>query len=155
LLGASVHDLRSPEWRLLQSEASRVVDSVDEHGLDHLTDDDKVYFLVWIADGEVNNGGMHAVCYNSTGNFLHLFPNAFLAIGAPKKAELFVRLSGAFGPGGRPRDQPTRYQVHCELPEEAVLSIDALDDEYYAIGEDLRELLYRWCCKGGTSGADA
>ena len=132
------------ERQVVENTADRIVDREAEVGLDPLPEEERVFFLVWIADGEVGNGGMHAVCYNSTGDYLRSFPAAFRAIGAARKAELFEALIRIFGFHGPSSDHETRVRQHERLSEDAVEQIDALDDAYFSANEPIYPLLARW-----------
>ena len=136
------YDLASPEWRLLQATANDVVERALSLGLHALSLDEQTFFLVWVADGEVGNGGMHAVCYNSTGDYLRKMPGAFVAIGALEKAKLFERLFSYFGPNGPSENHETRLKQHEALSVRAIADIDALDNLYFSNAEDLHTPLY-------------
>jgi hypothetical protein len=135
------YDLASPEWQLLQETANTLVSRALKHGLSTLTPDEQTYYLVWIADGEVGNGGMHAVCCNSTGNYLRGMPHAFNTLGAPQKAALFIRLIDVFGAEPPSETHETRLTQHDALPEGAVAEINSLDEAYSA-AEDVTPALY-------------
>lgn len=136
-----VFALDSPEWSLLQATADRLIDRETRLGLGSLTADERTFFLVWIAESEVANGGMHAVCYNSTGNYIRLFPVAFRAIGAPTKAAAFERLAEVFGAAGPAIDHETRAEQHESLSEAKATSIGRLD-RTYDTAERIDEALY-------------
>lgn len=148
------YDLASPEWQLMQQTATALVTRAVANGVDSLTPDERTFFLVWIAEGEVGNGGMHAVCYNSTGNQLHELPSAFAAIGAPKKAALFKRLIAAFGRQPPSADHDVRLKQHEALPERSGIEISSLDDAFYS-SEDVNEKLYTLACKIRSGQRDA
>jgi hypothetical protein len=137
------YDLASPEWRLLQGTANDVVERAYSIGLGALTAEEQAFFLVWIADGEVGNGGMHAICYNSSGDYLQKMPGAFVAVGAPEKAKLFERLLAAFGTSGPSQKHEIRLEEHAALSKQAVADIDALDDMYYSSTEDIHTSLLK------------
>ncbi len=148
------YDLASPEWQLMQETANRVVSRALSTGIASLAPDERSYYLVWIAEGEVGNGGMHAVCYNSTGNHLLKMPHAFVALSAPKKAALFSRLISAFGSEAPSEVHEIRLRQHEALPERAVVEIDALDDAFFA-AESVDEQLYLLAKRIRTSKVDA
>jgi hypothetical protein len=52
----------------------RVLDSVGEHGLDYLSEDERVCFLVSIADGEVNNRGIACGVFQLDRRFFAVSP---------------------------------------------------------------------------------
>jgi hypothetical protein len=148
------YDLVSPEWQLMQKTADSLVKRALSTGIASLTPDEQTYYVVWIAEGEVGNGGMHAVCYNSTGDHLREMPNAFVALGAPKKAALFKRLMTAFGTEPPSEDHKIRLRQHAALPEGAVFEIDSLNKEYFA-SEYVDEQLYLLAEKIRSSRVDA
>jgi hypothetical protein len=137
-------ELESSEWRSLQATATKLVEKESRDGLSSLSELEKTFFLVWVADGEVGNGGMHAVCYNSTGDYLMHLPSAFRAIGAPVKAAAFDSLINAFGIEPPSPDHDIRLEQHSNLSARAEAAIDALDAVYYAAGEDVTDLLYSY-----------
>jgi hypothetical protein len=131
---------------VLQATANRIIDQEAAGGLGSLPGEEQVFFLVWIADGEVGNGGMHAVCYNSTGNYLSRLPEAFRTIGAPRKAEAFERLIKAFGPGGPSPEHATRLEQHGALSDNVAAEIDRLDQLYFeSKPKDVTAHLFNWC----------
>ena len=148
------YDLASPEWQLMQTTANALVNRALASGVASLTPDERTFFLVWIAEGEVGNGGMHAVCYNSTGDHLQDLPNAFVAIGAPKKAALFKRLIASFGPEPPSSDHEVRVRQHEALPECSVVEINSLDDAFYS-SEDVDEKVYSLAYRIRSSQGDA
>jgi hypothetical protein len=148
------YDLASPEWQLLQHTAATIVTRALSSGIASLTPDERTFYLVWIAEGEVGNGGMHAVCYNSTGDYLPDLPNAFAAIGAPKKAALFRRLIASFGHHPPSTKHEVRLKQHEALPESSVVEIDSLDEAFYS-SEDVNEQLYSLAYKLRSSQGDA
>lgn len=135
----------SPESDLLQATAERIIDRELAEGLDALPRDEQAFFLVWIAEGMVQNGGMAAVCYNSTGDYLANIPWAMRAIGAPEKAALFERLKALFGPEGPSPDLEPRLQQFNALPDEVGSELDTLDDLFFNAPESMDDLLWRWC----------
>jgi hypothetical protein len=128
----------------LQPEAKRVVDKYFKHGFSSLNPTEQVFYCVWAADGEVGNGGMHAVCYNSSGNELAHFPAAFEAIGATQKAQLFQKLIEAFQPEKPSQEHEKRVQQHKALSQQAKSQIDDLDEEYFASKENIDDLLHQY-----------
>ncbi len=145
----STLEFESPEWDALQTFAQQVCDKAAESHLNQLNEFERVAFLVWIADGEVRNGGMHAICYNSTGDYLPYLPEAFRKIGANRKASLFERLSRVFGDRGPSTDHAIRIQEHASLPESSNDIIDSLDANYYSTNENIDELLFTYLERNG------
>ena len=132
----------SAEWEAISSFAVSAIDKEWTSDFDSLDDAERIAFCVWVADGEVSNGGMHAVCYNSTGDYLPHIPDAFRAIGANRKAKLFEELSLVFGRAGPSVDHQHRIKQHESLSETSMAKIDALDDQYFATSEEVADLLF-------------
>ena len=123
---------------------SRLVTRFEEVGFDGLTKSERVYFLVQLADAEVNNGGFHAVCYNPTGEYGTRFSDAFRATGAPEKAGLFDDLNSVFGTDGLPEDFRAREAAHSALSKSELATIDELDAKYFGSDEQIDDLLRKW-----------
>ena len=117
---------------------------VEDVGFDGLSESERVYFLVQIADAEVNNGGFHAICYNPSGEYGARFSDAFAAIGAPEKASLFDELNRIFGDEGLPEDFREREAAHSKLSSSEFDRIDSLDARYYNSEESIESLLRKW-----------
>ena len=135
-------EFESVEWEAISNFASCAIDKELNWGFDSLDEVERIVFCAWVADGEVSNGGMHAVCYNSTGDYLPHVPSAFRAIGANRKAALFEELSLVFGREGPSIDRQHRIKQHESLSEACIAKIDALDDQYFATSEEVADLVF-------------
>jgi len=135
-------DVDDPEF--MDNCWSRLVSRFEEVGFDGLTESERVYFLVQLADAEVNNGGFHAVCYNPTGEYGTRFVDAFRAIGATGKASLFDNLNSVFGADGLPEDFRVREAAHSALSKSESANIDELDTKYFDSDEQIDDLLRKW-----------
>jgi len=127
-----------------QAYWQKVVARYDDVGIDGLSDAERVYFLVRIADAEVNNGGFHAICYNPTGDYGARFAFAFASIGAVEKTRLFEELNDVFGDGGLPAKYLERNAAHSELTASQISTIEDLDARYFSDPDDVDDLLQRW-----------
>jgi len=127
----------SNEFNLISSVAAEVVDRAFSAGFESLSWDERTLFLIWITEGEVGNGGMHAVCYNSTGDYLQWIPQAYRSIGHWQKAGLFDRLREAFGPSGPSSNHAARIAQHERLSDKTCSRIDALDEEFFALPDSI------------------
>ena len=134
-------DFRSAEWNALTTFYRSACEKLEASGFGALTEPERTTFCVWIANAEVVNGGMHAICYNSSGDYLPSIQTAFREIGAARKASLFEQLAKAFGPSGPSTDWDTRINEHSSLSERSIAIIDALDKQYYSTAEDIEQLL--------------
>lgn len=123
---------------------SKIVSRFEEVGFDGLIESERVYFLVQLADAEVNNGGFHAVCYNPTGEYGTHFAEAFRAVGATDKAGLFDDLNRIFGDKGLPEDFREREAAHSALSKSESNSINELDSKHFSSVEQIDDLLRKW-----------
>lgn len=134
---------KTDELQGLHDLAVRLIDKENVKGFDALSPEEQVVFLVWIADGEVGNGGFHAICYNSTGNYSEHFPKAFLAIGASEAFEIFQEFLNIADP---PANHGDRVKWHNALPENGatIRAISALDDRYFEVRSEIDGLLSKY-----------
>jgi hypothetical protein len=135
-------EYQSPQWNAISRFAHHACDKEAKEGFDSLSELERTFFCVWVADGAVCNGGMHSVCYNSTGDYLQHFANAFESIGAPKKGQTFIRLATIFAPDGPSLNHVQRLAQHDALSPSKKDQISALDDAYESTGEAVDELLF-------------
>ena len=114
------------------------------HGINGLTDPEKVFLRVWNLEAEVNNGGFAQYFENSAGNYAVGTPDALRSVGAPEMASLVEQAMQTFGPSGPPADRDARAKAIQALPASARESWDQLDDQFYKLAspeEGLRTLV--------------
>jgi hypothetical protein len=114
------------------------------HGIDGLTDPEKVFLRVWNLEAEVNNGGFAQYFANSAGDHAAGTPEALRSVGAPEMAALVERAMAPFGPSGPPADRDARATAIEALPAPAHELWDQLDDQFYKLAspeEGLRALV--------------
>jgi hypothetical protein len=145
----STVEFESGEWKAIETYSVAAIEKEAASGFDSLDEAERIAFCLWVADGEVGNGGMHAVCYNSTGDYLPHIPNAFRAIGAIRKAALFEDLALVFGQGGPSTDLELRNEQHESLSEASSARIEGLTDEYFEAPEEVFDLLFSYLRKMG------
>lgn len=108
---------------------------------EELTDPEKVFLCIWELEAEVNNGGFDQYFFNSSGDQANSAPWALRQIGAHSVATLCEEANAVFGESV-PSEEGVRRQVMSNLGDEASRTRNALDDRFYACGEDLEGLLY-------------
>lgn len=114
------------------------------HGIDGLTDPEKIFLRVWNLEAEVNNGGFAQYFENSTGNYAVGTPDALRSAGAPEMAALVEQAMQPFGPSGPPADRAARDRAIQALPPSARELWDQLDTQFYKLAspeQGLRDLV--------------
>lgn len=53
-------------------------------------------YVIWLLEGEVNNGGFNQFYFNSSGEFSQLLPEALKLVGAPKFSDLVKRANATY-----------------------------------------------------------
>ena len=115
-----------------------VIDRFEQAGAGGLSEPQLNYLTLWWLDADVSNGGFTQYFFNSTGDLAGHAAEAAEAIGAKEAARIFRKAAALFGPGGPPADRDTRMEQLSMIDSAA---LKALDTEYYACSDDLRELL--------------
>lgn len=72
----------SATFEAVQRVADDVFRRANEVGFDRLRDEEQVFFCVWSAVGQIDNGGFYQFYYNSSGDWALESARAFEAIGA-------------------------------------------------------------------------
>jgi hypothetical protein len=103
---------------------------------------ERVFFLVWELEAEVNNGGFNQFFFNSAGDRASVTAAARRAIGAERMASIVERANSSF-PDGPPADRTVRQHALETIDPDTEL-FDALDQEFYDYPDDLSALLHRF-----------
>lgn len=109
--------------------------------LRRLTAGQRAVVCAWIFNGEVLNGGLPAVFYNSTGEFADEIVKALNELGATEHAEIFRRTIALCPNSRMPTDIAERNHVLDELSESAKATLDSLDDEFLQLEHGGRGLI--------------
>jgi hypothetical protein len=133
-------------WKQLQPTIDRIVPLAFERGLETLSPAERNVLLVWASPAAVNNGGHASFFYNSYGEHAHETVQALSDIGAPEYAAILHRAIDLFPARDIPRGIDERNASLDALPEAAHQVMDALDAEFYELGDDelLDRLLTFW-----------
>jgi|WetSurMetagenome_2_1015567.scaffolds.fasta_scaffold56186_2 hypothetical protein len=102
----------------------------------------RIFILIWIADGEIKNGGMAQFFYNGHGEYAKETVEAFKKVGAPLKADAIKAAMDAF-PNGKYPKSAEKYSDLLEKHEDELAFLDEndLDDRYYDSPENLEKLV--------------
>lgn len=103
----------------------------------------RVFYIIWLLDAEVNNGGFNQFYYNPGGRFYQYLPEALKRIGADGFAELMNRANETFEKDyiKISQDQDGTLEGFSNSYEDNPLN--AYYNEYYdlSVGTDLLQLL--------------
>lgn len=135
--------------QLIQLEKTHRIDSIVvaiESALmekAEVTESEKVVLAVEAMEREVNNGGFHQFFLNASDEYAPILVFALEQIGAPKTAEIADRAAKTLGAES---DWPSeRYELAASRANNAILAeLGACDDEFYASGEAISELLFEF-----------
>jgi Domain of unknown function (DUF4375) len=115
-----------------------------------LSTPERVFLLIWEFESEVNNGGFHQYFHNSSGVGAPHVVAALKSIGAQATAAIAQRaLNAANQVTTWSRDADRQASIKL-LPSATRQMLDGLDQEYYACGEDLTPLLYKYVAEHRT-----
>lgn len=121
-----------------------LVGKLDELGFDGLADNERVYFLVRIADSVAASGGFHEIWKSPLGEHSPRFAYAFAAIGAGTKAGLFQEFDKMLIDAGRPKGILQRETAHSNLVASENDAIDALNKRYESDRVSVDQRLRLW-----------
>lgn len=103
-------------------------------------------YLIWVLEGEVNNGGFNQFYFNSSGNFSELIPDAFKLIGANRFSDLVTRANTTYK---LEYEKITAYQdgtLEGFSKSYENNPLDVYDDEFYELykEENLNDLQIKY-----------
>jgi hypothetical protein len=103
------------------------------------------FFDIWVADGQIENGGLAQFFYNGCGKRAESTVRAFYEIGAPKKAAILASAMASFPDGKYPRSID-EYSIILEHHEDELefLNNKILNKKYFQSGEDISKLLVEY-----------
>ena len=112
--------------------------------IEKLSSAEKVFYLVFQLEGEVNNGGFSQFLYNSSGDFSNETATALREIGAEKTAEICDIVLSEFG-GAVPQNRDEREKMlDGAFIDEISEILSQCDNEFYKYPNDLVELNYQF-----------
>ncbi|MGJ1384486.1 DMP19 family protein [Sphingobacterium siyangense] len=107
----------------------------------------QVTYTVIIVDQQVFNGGFHQYFFNSYGQFAYLTIDNLRLIGAFKAADILERATNLVNADQISLNEFRRkvfdrdFSKVVDFDDELFDALSALDDEYYALEENLEQLL--------------
>ena len=128
-------------FEFLNQVADHVFDRFAAVGFHQMKESEKVFFLIWSAHGEIDNGGFDQFYFNSSGDFSAHTPAALRAIGAGSLADIISRANALF-PEGPPEDDTTRQMQLDAMTEEKQILLEELGDQFSREAETIDDLLY-------------
>jgi HEAT repeat protein len=106
-------------------------------GFRGLTKPQKVYYIIFVLNAEVRNGGFAQYFVNSSGNHAHHAVKALMAVGASNTAAIVQRALDLFGSNGPDRNRDRRHEQLAALTPEQDAEMDRLNTEFYTDPDDL------------------
>lgn len=133
-------------WKQLQPTIDRIVPLAFERGMAALSPAERSVLLVWSYPAAVNDGGHASFFYNSYGEHAHETVDALKEIGAAEYGAILSRAIDLFPARRIPRDLDERNDALGALPDESHRTMEALDDQFYVLGDDelMERLLTFW-----------
>ena len=118
--------------------------------IEKLSHAERVFYIVFELEGEVNNGGFSQYLYNSSGNFANEIIEALREIGADKTADICDTALTALG-----GEIPEEWELRQEKLESMITdSVDEIlsecDNEFFKYPNDLVELNYQYILNNKT-----
>ena len=118
--------------------------------IENLSDAERVLYLTFQLEGEVNNGGFSQFLYNSSGDFANDSVAALHEIGADKTAEICTRVLSEFG-GAVPKNRDEREtMLDNSFTDEVDEILSQCDSDFYECPDDLMELNYQFVLNNRT-----
>ena len=121
------------EFERLSRIVGALFDRVEQGGVASLSVAEQVVYHVWVATGQIDNGGFDLFFFNACGDFASETVEAFRAIGAARRAAAVAHAIALFGGDGPPRDRERRHRALDGLIDTlGDDAFDAVDREFYA-----------------------
>jgi len=112
--------------------------------IEKLSHAERVFYVVFELEAEVNNGGFSQYLYNSSGNFANEIVKALSEIGADKTSDICDKAFAALG-GEIPEDWELRQEkLESMITDEVDEILSECDSEFYNYPDNLEELNYKF-----------
>lgn len=134
-------------------EYDRIVRDACKLGFEKLPYPDQVFLDIWDLQGEVNNGGFHQYCWNSSGARIKPTIAALHEIGAKDTAKLCEQMLELLGVDELPEDDLERrllldlVEKRFEGGPDLLERSGALDSQFYKSKENLTALTFKYMDK--------
>ncbi len=110
----------------------------------------KVLYVTYELEAEVNNGGFSQYFYNSSGNLSNELVPSFKAIGAERTAEICQKAVSVFG-DSVPVDRNEREECYDKMGDDVSELLSECDHEFYEYEDDIMELQYKFVMENQDS----
>ena len=119
-------------------------------------DSRQAIYMIWLLEGEVNNGGYNQFYENSNGQFYNDLPDALKLVGANGFAKLMQRANETFQKENRQITQHQDGTVEGFIKSYENNPLNQLDDEFYDLykKEDLQQIQINFIRKHKTDFID-
>jgi hypothetical protein len=114
---------------------------IGQKAVARITEPELRLLAVYCLWGEVHNGGFDQYFFNSSGNDSEAALAGLKELGAPAAAALLERAMYAFPGGKPPADRKQRVALMAKLRKKAEGVWEQCDKEFYALKEDLSQLM--------------
>lgn len=104
----------------------------ENHDLNLLSNQQRAYYVVWLLDAEVCNGGFTQFLVNTSGDVSPHAVASFQLVGLPEHTDIVRQAMKLFGPSGPPADRDRRHEILASFPPKTDAELDRLASEYYA-----------------------
>ena len=112
--------------------------------IQRLSDAERIIYIVYTLEGEVNNGGFSQYFYNSSGDLGHELVSSFESIGAVKNAQICKKATSVFE-GEYPKDRMARQAIMTADENEYLGDIwSECDSEFFEYPEDTADMMYKF-----------
>jgi gamma-glutamylcyclotransferase (GGCT)/AIG2-like uncharacterized protein YtfP len=106
--------------------------------------DEAAFYTLVLVGVEIDNGAFAQLFTNSTGDLIGEAIAGAERFGLVEHAQLLRDASAALFPEGVPLDQPTRWRLWQELPDDSYEPVEPLDERWLALNDVLEERLFEY-----------
>ncbi len=110
----------------------------------------KVLYVTYELEAEVNNGGFSQYFYNPSGNLSNELVPSFKAIGAERTAEICQKAVSIFG-DSVPVDRNEREECYDKMEDDVSELLSECDHEFYEYEDNIMDLQYKFVMENKDS----
>lgn len=104
----------------------------------------QAFFVTWIVEGEVNNGGFNQFYFNSSGQYAEMAVEGFALFGATKYVDLMKRANKIYSENEERLKSYDDGTIESFSESYKDNPLNALDDEFYELTEPLPDLRIKY-----------
>lgn len=123
-------------------EMASYIGKICEYGdnMDALNEKQRIFYITYTLEGEVNNGGFWQFFFNSSGDMANEAVSSFEKIGANKTAEICKKAVSVYG-DSVPQNRDERQSLLIDDVDEI---LNECDSAFYKYEDDLTALNYQF-----------